>query len=137
MFDVLFELGLTVVACQNGYEYRHVGWSVWMRSVTQLGRSENDVIKAAKDTALACAFDALPMTEAVSVINSVLKRCIDNGWLCMVGCLIQSLRVPIIPIKDLIEFYTAPEVRYLKRAVGNFSVPWKATLKWQLLARRI
>lgn len=119
MSYVLFGSGLTVDACQNGYEYRHVGWSVWMRSVTHLGRSENDMIKAAKDAAVACAFDALPMTEAVSVIHSILKRCIDNGWLCMVGCLIQSLRVPVIPIKDLIEFYTAPEVRYLKRAVEN------------------
>ncbi len=108
-----------------------------MRSVIQLGRSEQDMVKAAKDTALACAFDALPMTEAVSVIHSVLRRCIDNGWLCMVGCLIQSLRVPIIPVKDLIEFYTAPEVRYLKRQLRRIVESWRVTLEWRILARRI
>ena len=48
---------------KNGYEYRHVGWSVWTRSVICLGRSEDDVVKAGKDAALSCAFDALPVTE--------------------------------------------------------------------------
>lgn len=48
--------------------------------------------------------------------HSILKRCIDAGWLSMVGCLIQSLRVPIVPIKDLMEFYATPSVSYLKRA---------------------
>lgn len=34
----------------------------------------------------------------------------------MVGCLIQSLNVPIIPIKDLIEFYDGRQVCYLNRS---------------------
>lgn len=103
-----------------------------------MAKSEEDLPKAAKEAALACAHDALPVTEvglggggrgavkclvlttfclqAVSVMHSVLRRCIDGGWLSMVGCLIQALRVPIVPVDDLCDFFKSPEVSYL-----NFS----------------
>ena len=52
---------------QDGYEYRHVGWATWMRSVICLGQHEGEsgtnILDAAKDAALVCAFDALPLTE--------------------------------------------------------------------------
>lgn len=92
--------------------------------------------KAAKDAALACAFDALPVTEvclssrrarslpllltflplfqAVSVAHSVLRRCVDGGWLSMVCCLIQALHVPLVPVEDLCDFYKNPNVSYLR-----------------------
>lgn len=105
-----------------------------MRSNICLAKSEEDLGKAAKEAALSCAFDALPVTEvsfavmlcpfrclillpafqAVSVVHSVLRRCVDGGWLSMVGCLIQALHVPIIPPDDLCDFYKNPNVSYLR-----------------------
>lgn len=116
-----------------------------MRSNICLARSEEDPCKAAKEAALACAYDALPVTEvslallwclfffvwffflcvqfshfplpppqAVSVAHSVLRRCIDGGWLSMVGCLIQALHVPVVSVEDLCDFYKSPQVSYLR-----------------------
>ena len=48
---------------QNGYEYRHVGWAVWMKSIVCMSKFEEDLCKAAKEAALVCAHDALPVTE--------------------------------------------------------------------------
>lgn len=105
-----------------------------MRSNASLAAFEEDMCKAGKDAALACAFDALPVTEvglawigcfflsiltvaisqAVCVVHSILRRCVDGGWLSMVGCLIQALHVPIIPVDDLCDFFKNPQVSYLR-----------------------
>jgi hypothetical protein len=100
-----------------------------------MAKFEEDLGKAAKCAALACAFDALPVTEvcfgsvvlrfwpigltllpfqAVSVAHSVLRRCVDGGWLSIVCCLIQALHVPLVPVKELCDFYSNPNVSYLR-----------------------
>ena len=103
-----------------------------------MSKSEEDLCKAAKEAALVCAHDALPVTEvrveasrglrvffvaelsyfqAVSVAHSILRRCVDGGWLSMVGCLAQALNVPIVPIDDLCDFFKDSQVRYLRFSV--------------------
>lgn len=71
---------------KNGYEYRHVGWSVWMRSINCLSRSEKDVFKAGKEAALACTFDALPMTEVIFGCYLYLIDYVLTGALSGLGC---------------------------------------------------
>ncbi len=56
-----------VCRVQQGYESRHVAGAVWMTSIIAFMKSNEDSTQAAMRATLACAFDALPMTE-VSLI---------------------------------------------------------------------
>ncbi len=49
----------------------------------------------------------------MSVAHSILRRCVDGGWLSMVACLIQTLHVPIIRPDDLRDFFVNAQVSYL------------------------
>lgn len=99
-----------------------------------IAKFEHDLNKAAHFATMLSAFDALPLGEvrfcywfgvlfspcdalvcpqSVSVLHSVLRRCVDGGWLTMVTVLIQALRVPVLDPDELCEFFTSSEVSYL------------------------
>jgi hypothetical protein len=99
-----------------------------------IAKFEHNLNKAAHFATMLSAFDALPLGEvclfycftvlispcevlifsqSVSVLHSVLRRCVDGGWLTMVTVLIQALRVPVLDPDELCEFFTSSEVRYL------------------------
>lgn len=114
---------------------REAAWVVYARSFGSLAKFEDDIAKAAMHATMLAVHDAIPVTsvsepfsmqylplpdclpcrQTFSVIHSVLCRCLDNPTLCMAGCFIQALHVPILDVEDLIAFFNEPEVSYLSQ----------------------
>lgn len=90
-----------------------MAWSVWIRSLWSLSQYEDNLSLASYTASMLSVHDAIPVSESVSVVYSVLCRCIDMGLSALIGCFIQSLRVPVIELDDLINFFTSNEVCYL------------------------
>ncbi len=132
---VLLYCDYGVCDAQQGYEMREAAWVVYARSFGSLAKFEDDISKAAMHATMLAVHDAIPVTsvgvsfslqymplpdcppcrQTFSVIHSVLCRCLDNPTLCMAGCFIQALHVPILDVEDLIAFFNEPEVRYLSQ----------------------
>ncbi len=93
-----------------------------MQSLIALINTEENCVNAALQATLACAFNAMPVTEAVCVLHSVLTRSINSGLLSICGCFIQALNVPIIPIEKLCDFFKSDEVSVFKVARLQFAV---------------
>ena len=54
------------------------------------------------------------VSQAIPVLHSVLIRGVHSGLLSISGCLIQALRVPIVPVDELCDFFKSDEVRVFK-----------------------
>jgi hypothetical protein len=130
---------------QQGYETRHVTAAVGYKAELAYIQANEDITQTAIIASLSCAWDALPVPEvctrgfvyllaelgsdpgthtnpqAASVMHSVLVRGIDTGTISMCGCFGQTLRVPIVPLDYLCDFFKSDEVRVFKisRAVTH------------------
>jgi hypothetical protein len=132
-----------VCGVQQGYESRHVTAAVGYKAALAFIEAKEDFSLAAIRACLSCAFDVLPITEvgvcgcaymlldfwadpatspdlqASSVLHSVLVRGIDTGTISMCGCFGQTLRVPIVPLDYLCDFFKSEEVRVFKISRGG------------------
>jgi hypothetical protein len=52
---------------QQGYESRHIAWSLWIRSIVAFADSEKDLRQAGINATMDCAFDPLPIVEVCEV----------------------------------------------------------------------
>ena len=114
---------------QEGYESRHVGYSVYKHSMIAIG-SDEDVGLCARSVMMQMAYNALPVTEVSvglfllllgsfsdqpclqvpAVAHSFLTRGVNSGALALTCCVLRELHVPILDINDLRDFFLTDEV---------------------------
>lgn len=102
-------VAILIHTAQEGYESRHVVYTIWRTAMLALSE-DLEPTEAATRCIMALNLSALAVTEVPAAAHSFLTRGVHAGSLIITCVLIQELAVPIVPIDDLCDFFASDQV---------------------------
>ena len=101
--------GNSIMRLKCVYENRAAAFTAWCK-MTQYLLGCRDREKAVSKAISNFQCDAVALTDVVGMLWSMMRRCIHWGPVLYSVCFIRECRMPIVPIKDLIELLRAENV---------------------------